>query len=284
MEVTVDARPEIPVRVMTYNVHRCRGLDRRWMPERIASVIASCEPDIVALQELDVRRIRSGNVDQAQLIAHLLEMSVHFFPAMRVMEEQYGDAILSRWPARLKKAEALPGFHGIPGFEPRGALWAEISVRGASLQVINTHLGLLRAERRKQIEALLGPEWLGHPDLADPVVFAGDLNTTPGARSYRLLAERLTDAQRALGGAAHNAATFPSRFPTLAIDHIFVSASVKVMRAEAVRTPLARVASDHLPLLADLCILEARAIDSQYGAAVSSNRAIAGASARFADA
>ena len=100
---------------MTYNVHRCRGVDRSWSPERIAQVIASCHPDIVALQELDVGRARSGHIDQAEVIARDLGMDVQFFPAMRVMEELYGDAILSRLPARLVKADSLPGIRRMPG-------------------------------------------------------------------------------------------------------------------------------------------------------------------------
>src|SRR4029079_19728035 len=139
--------PVVALRIMTYNVHRCVGIDRLLSPERIAQVIASCHPDIVALQELDVGRARSGDVDQAEVIARDLGMDVHFFPALRVMEELYGDAILSRWPARLVKAGPLPGFTRLPRFEPRGALWSAIKIEGMEIQVINTHLGLLGAER-----------------------------------------------------------------------------------------------------------------------------------------
>lgn len=246
--------PGPSLRIMTYNVHRCRGLDRRWSPARIANVIASCAPDIVALQELDVGRARSGHVDQAETIARHLEMDVHFFPALRVMEELYGDAILTRWPARLKKADALPGFSNIRGLEPRGALWSEIDVGGTPVQVINTHLGILGAERMKQIAALLGPDWLGRADCSAPILLAGDLNATPRSSAYQALAGLLRDAQhlRENGAKRRNAATFPTRYPTLALDHVFVSPNVEVLDAFAVRTPLARVASDHLPLLVEL--------------------------------
>jgi endonuclease/exonuclease/phosphatase family metal-dependent hydrolase len=242
------------LRIMTYNVHRCRGLDRCWRPERIAEVIASCHPDIVALQELDVKRARSGHIDQAEVIARHLKMDVHFFPALRLMDELYGDAILSRWPAKLKKAGALPGFSRIRALEPRGALWSEIRVRGSTVQVINTHLGILGAERMKQVAALLGPGWLGHADCAAPVLLAGDFNATPRSRAYQALARLLRDAQRLQrkGGRRRNAPTFPTRYPTLALDHVFVSPNVEVLDAFAVRTPLARVASDHLPLVVEL--------------------------------
>jgi endonuclease/exonuclease/phosphatase family metal-dependent hydrolase len=240
---------------MTYNVHRCRGLDRRWSPERIAEVIAACHPDIVALQELDVGRARSGRVDQAEMIARALGMDVQFFPALRVMEELYGDAILSRWPARLIKTGKLPGLRRVPRLEPRGALWSSIKIGKVDLQVINTHLGILARERLRQIETLLGPEWLGDPACCDPIVLAGDFNAAPRSRVYRRLAAQLADVQRA-PAVGRARATFPTRFPTLRIDHIFVSRSIEVLAAATVRTPLARLASDHLPVVVDLNLAE----------------------------
>jgi endonuclease/exonuclease/phosphatase family metal-dependent hydrolase len=234
---------------MTYNVHGCRGRDRQWSPQRIADVIASAKPDIVALQELDVGRERSGGVDQAEIIAAALGMRAQFFPALKVMEELYGDAILTACPSRLIKTGALPGLPRLRGLEPRGALWASITVGGGELQVINTHLGLLSRERQKQIDVLLGPEWLGHSECRDPVILVGDFNTRPRSRSYRRLTAHLHDAQRGLG---RGRATFPARFPALRIDYAFVGPAIKVKHVDTVRTPLARVASDHLPLIVDL--------------------------------
>ncbi|WP_460448237.1 endonuclease/exonuclease/phosphatase family protein [Alsobacter sp. SYSU BS001988] len=237
-------------RILTYNVHRCLGIDGVLDPGRIAAVIAACQPDIVALQELDVGRRRTGGVDQAQAIADRLGMQMHFHPALRVMEEQYGDAILTARPSRVVKAGALPGLRSRPGIEPRGALWAAVQAQGGEVQVINTHMGLRGQERLNQIEALLGPEWLGHPRCADPVILLGDFNAAPHSRAYRRVAARLRDAQTS-PPAARAQATFPSRMPMLRIDHVFVSGGVEVTRAETIRTPLARAASDHLPLLVE---------------------------------
>jgi endonuclease/exonuclease/phosphatase family metal-dependent hydrolase len=234
---------------MTYNVHGCRGRDRQWSPQRIADVIASAEPDIVALQELDVRRTRSGDVDQAEMIAAALGMRSHFFPALKVMEELYGDAILTACPSKLIKAGPLPGLRGLRRLEPRGALWASIRVGGTNIQVINTHLGLLSRERRKQIDVLLGPDWLGHSECRDPAILVGDFNAPPRSRNYWQLVERLRDAQR---GRGRGRATYPSRFPTLRIDYVFVGSAITVKNIDTVRTPLARIASDHLPLVVDL--------------------------------
>lgn len=234
---------------MTYNVHGCRGRDRQWSPQRIVDVIVSAKPDIVALQELDVRRARSGGVDQAEMIAAALGMRAQFFPAMTVMEELYGDAILTACPSRLVKTGPLPGLPRLRGFEPRGALWASIHVGGYDIQVINTHLGLLARERQKQIDCLLSRDWLGHPDCRDPVLLVGDFNMQPRSRSYRKLTGRLRDAHRSRN--KHYQATFPARFPTLRIDYAFVGPGIHVTRVDTVRTPLARIASDHLPLVVE---------------------------------
>jgi endonuclease/exonuclease/phosphatase family metal-dependent hydrolase len=246
---------DVSFRVMTYNVHRCRGLDRAWSPDRIADVIASSHPDVVALQELDVGRARSGRVDQAEAIARRLGMDLQFFPTVRVMEELYGDAILTRWPARTVKAAALPELR-LPGLEPRGALWSSITIGSANIQVINTHLSFFGRERWMQVNALIGPEWLADRRCLDPVVLMGDLNATTQSRTYRRLTSRLRDAYRMLSGtiATPSRATFPTRYPTLQLDYILVGPSVEVLDVKTVRTPLARLASDHLPVTAQLTV------------------------------
>ena len=238
-------------RILTYNVHRCIGLDGHLSPQRIANVIAPFQPDIVCLQELDVGRVRTRGVDQAHAIARELGMHMLFHAALKVMEEQYGNAVLTAQPSRLVKAGALPGVRLRPFLEPRGALWASVELGGVRAQVITTHLGLGRHERSAQIEALLGPEWLGHPGCEQPVILAGDFNTGPRSRTYRRLAARLTDAQCMLDG-HRSLPTYPSRWPLRRIDHVFVSHGLKPVGVETVRTPAARVASDHLPLFVDL--------------------------------
>jgi endonuclease/exonuclease/phosphatase family metal-dependent hydrolase len=234
------------LRIATYNVHSCFGTDRRLDPGRIADVIAECEADIVALQEVDVARARSGGIDQAQTIANHLRMVSHFHPALHLEEERYGDALLTALPTRLVKAAGLPS-RG----EPRAALWVEVPVGEVTLQIFVTHLGLLGAERVRQTEALIGPGWLG-ADMAETArtVLVGDLNAVSRSASYRMLARRLTDAQVAAGGRPK--ATFPSRLPLLRIDHIFVGEGIRVRKTFVNDSPLARRASDHLPLCADL--------------------------------
>jgi endonuclease/exonuclease/phosphatase family metal-dependent hydrolase len=244
-------------RLLTYNVHRCVGADVRADPGRIAAVIAACAPDIVALQELDVGRARTGGIDQAHAIARRLDMDFHFHPALHVEEERYGNAVLTALPLRLVRAGALPGLTWRPRLEPRGALWVEVATGGGTLQVINTHLGLLARERVAQVEVLLGPAWLGHPHCRDaPAVLLGDFNAVPGSRAYALLAGRLRDAQRAVppppAARRRPRATFPARWPVLRIDHVFLGPGITPRGAEVRRGPLERIASDHLPLVVDL--------------------------------
>lgn len=238
------------MRLLTYNVHRCVGMDRRLDVDRIVAVIAEHEPDIVCLQELDVGRARTGGVDQAQVIADGLAMSVRFNAAMRVEAEEYGDAILTRWPERLIKAGALPTLRGIPGLEPRGALWIRAEVDGIALNVLNTHLGLVPREQRLQAAALIGRDWLGHPDCTGPTLLAGDFNATSITGPYQAIVRHLADAQRQIGQRP-SIKTFPSGFPAIRIDHVFVTPDIRITGVRAPFSPLSRMASDHLPLVVD---------------------------------
>ena len=212
-------------RLLTYNVHRCVGTDKRLDVGRIVAVIGEHEPDIVCLQELDVGRRRTGRVDQAEAIAQGLAMTSRFHPAMRVEAELYGDAILTPHPERLIRADALPTVRGIPGLEPRGALWSEIMIDGAAVNVLNTHLGLVPREQRLQAAALVGSGWLG--GCQGPTLLAGDFNATSITRPYQTLARRLDDCQRRLD-LKPSVKTFPSSFPAIRIDHCFVSPEIRV--------------------------------------------------------
>lgn len=237
-------------RIVTYNVHRCVGNDRRLDVGRVADVLAALNPDIVALQELDVGRRRTNHVDQAHEIAQRLEMSHHFHPAMTVEEERYGDAILTSYPERLVKRAALPGYPRMKGLEPRGALWVEVEIAGKPVQIINTHLGLVPREQQIQAAHLAGPAWLEHPDCRWPTILLGDFNATASSVVYRTLTSRLEPARR-LAKRKQPSSTFPSPLPVLRIDHHFVSGGIAVQDVFAPFDPLCRVASDHLPLVMD---------------------------------
>jgi endonuclease/exonuclease/phosphatase family metal-dependent hydrolase len=237
-------------RIVTYNVHRCVGNDRRLDVARIAEVLAGLQPDIVALQELDVGRRRTGHVDQAHEIAQRLDMACHFHAALTVEEERYGDAILTCFPERLVQVGPLPGYEPIPHLEPRGALWVEVEIEGRPVQVINTHLGLVPREQQRQAAFLAGPAWLRHPHCQGPKILLGDFNATATSVVYRTFLAQLS-AARTLARSRTPTATFPSPLPVLRIDHLFVSPEIKVTDVFAPFSPLTRAASDHLPLVMD---------------------------------
>lgn len=240
-----------PLRVLTYNVHRWLGTDRRTSPDRVAEVIAACAPDIAALQEVRIHRGKGDGMEPASRIAAQLGMNLFYHPTVKLGDHHFGIAVMSRLPARLVKIGLLPGLRRGPSLEPRAALWVEVEAEGGKLQVIATHLGLVGSERLRQAAMLLDDEWLGHADCAGPAVLMGDLNAGPRTKAYALLRGRLQDAQLICPD-PHPRPTFHTRFPILRIDHIMVTPGIRVLSAEARMAPPARIASDHLPLVAEI--------------------------------
>ena len=239
------------LRLMTYNVHGCSGMDGRVSPRRVARVISEQMPDVVALQEVYLGRRRSRAEDQAAIIAREAGMQTLFCPTITRGEEHYGHAFFSCWPMEMVKRARLPHDPTSWWQEPRSAMWVKVEVEGRVINIITTHLGLGPHERVLQIQALLGPEWLGAIPESEPVVLCGDFNALPGSAPYRIAAARLRDMQAA--GPGHRPlATFSSMQPLVRIDHVFATPHFEREKVTVVRNDLTRVASDHLPLLVDL--------------------------------
>jgi endonuclease/exonuclease/phosphatase family metal-dependent hydrolase len=245
--MNADASPRL--RVATYNVHGCVGMDRQRSEKRIAEVIASMSADAVGLQEIDRRRTRSGDVDQAAIIAQELGWHHHFQLAMQQADGGYGDAIISRYPLTLKRAVALPGSAPWYCRETRGAACVTAQTDLGPVDIVNTHFGLGRRERWVQAQLLTSSEWAPASDI--PIVLLGDFNSLGWSRSFRLLGRKLRNV-RSLVPATKRVATFPTRWPVIALDHVFVNAALQPVAISVLRTPLARVASDHYPLVVDL--------------------------------
>lgn len=253
------------LRVMTYNVHSCRGLDFRVRPERIARVIEEYGPDLVALQELDVNRRWSGRADQPKVIAESLRMHCHFQPAVMLEGEHYGIAVLSRYPIEVEKAGHLVS-HGTPGvfshrlaswfapfFEPREAILCRVRAPGGAFYFMNTHLSLRPKERLAQAEALSGPEWIGSvSDPSLPFIFCGDFNAGPGSEANRLFEREFIEVRQAANETLRK--TFFTFLPLFQIDRIFFKGGVRLAGASVPATSLTRIASDHLPLIADFVL------------------------------
>ena len=243
----------ISKRVVTYNVHRCLGGDGRVSPTRIARVLERLDADVVALQELDSGHARTRGEDQLALIAKILGMHAYFCPAVTSGDSQYGHGVLSREPIRLLRRAVLPK-GGRNRAEPREALWVTVPWLGQEVQLLSTHLGLGAAEQASQVAHLLEPKWLGGIGTDQPVVLCGDMNFPPGSAAYRQISGKLHDVQAHAPG--HTAQrTFPARWPLRRIDHIFVSSHFEVCGVRVPVDDLTRVASDHLPLAADLKLL-----------------------------
>ncbi len=244
------------LRALCYNAHSCVGLDGRTSPRRIARVIARHAPDFAAIQELDLGHPRTRGEDQARIIGDLLGYHVSFCPTVVRGEHRYGHALLSRRPMEIVKVANLPvdpqGW--LP--EPRAAIWARVSVHDSPVNVVSTHFGLSKRERLAQIQALLGGEWLGSVLDHEPVVLCGDFNFLPNSAPYRLALGKLRDVQAPVDG-RKPFNTFTSLRPFLRLDHVFVSRHFAVDRVEVTRDRLTRVASDHLPIFADLRLIDA---------------------------
>jgi endonuclease/exonuclease/phosphatase family metal-dependent hydrolase len=224
--------------VATYNIHRCVGADGRKDPERIAAILRHLSCDIVGLQEVESHGPRGGHSHQLDYLARAGGYVSVAGPTMLQPEGHYGNALLTR--ARV--AEVRRHAFDVSRWEPRGVLEACVDIQGISVRTIVTHLSLRPAERREQVTKIL--EIVGaEPSL--PTILLGDFNEwLPWARSRRRLEARF--------GRIATPATFPSKRPLFALDHIWVVPAHAVEQLETVRTPLSRAASDHLPLRAIL--------------------------------
>lgn len=238
------------IRVATYNVHGCVGMDKQRSESRITEVIEDLAVDLIGLQELDRSRRRSGGVDQAGMIAERLGWYRHFQPAMRWEEEHYGDAILSRYPLTLRRSVCLPGNPPFFCREERAAVGVEVATDFGIVQVINTHLGLGWRERLLQAELLTSSDWLG-TNADAPLILLGDFNSLPGSHPHRQFGQHLRDV-RGLIDPPRPFRTFPTAFPVLAVDHIFINALLRPISLRVHRTAISRVASDHFPLVTEL--------------------------------
>jgi len=234
------------LRLVTWNVHGCIGTDRRHDPLRIARLLATLHADVVGLQEVDARRPRVGGRHPLALWARELGMTAVAGPNLRDERGDYGNALLTRFDVHSVERRSLAE----TGREPRGAIDAVLHAPSGPLRVVVTHLGLRGAERRRQCArlraALEGPS---HP----PTALLGDLNEW---RPRPFIASPLVPDPFPT---AVTARTFPSRLPLFALDRILLRPEPARLAFRVVRTPLASVASDHLPLVVDVEWSEDRA-------------------------
>jgi endonuclease/exonuclease/phosphatase family metal-dependent hydrolase len=226
--------PEICI--ASYNTHSGIGMDRRFAPERIAGVLGEIGADIVALQEL---QSHTSGVDMLDYLRRQCGHHAVAGPTLVNAAGNFGNGLLTRFSIVSVQHIRLD----VAGREPRGAIDAVLDCgHGASLRVITTHLGLRRSERREQVSRLLDVVRAG-PDL--PTVLLGDVN------EWFLRRRALHWLHQHFGESAARA-TFPSPLPIFALDRIWVTPASALRSVRAHKSRSARIASDHLPLVAQI--------------------------------
>ena len=237
------SRDWVDVRVATYNIHRARGLDRRTRPERIAAVIADTQADVVALQEV-IGPGPSGH-GHAETIGAAIGMGWVMAPTKEYRRHQFGNVVLSRLPIREHSQCDLSW----KTCEPRNAQRAAIDLgEGRLLQLYNVHLGTALLERRYQAPKVAA--WVHERRPHGPKIVLGDFNEWGRGLVSDVLAARLSSVD--LYPFLRRRRTYPGFLPLLHLDHIYFDGHIEVRHVHLPRTRRSLLASDHLPLVADI--------------------------------
>jgi endonuclease/exonuclease/phosphatase family metal-dependent hydrolase len=224
--------------VASYNIHRCIGMDRRHRPERVARVIRQLRAEVVGLQEVESQFGPGSNLPNVEYLAGATGMTAILGPTVWRENALYGNVLLTAHEPRSIEYLDL----SVDGREPRGAILVEFAVQGHSVLVVATHLGLTALERNHQVDRLL-EKVLHKQDQV--LVFMGDFNEwNPFRRLLRSLHRRL--------GKSPALRTYPSAYPLLALDRIWVRPQKALKSLRVHRSALARIASDHLPIKAEI--------------------------------
>ena len=240
----VSAGGPSTLRIVTYNIHRSRGMDRRTQPHRIAAVLSNIDADVVALQEV----IGAGprGTSHIEEIGASLGMGWVMAPARVLRGHQFGNAVLSRFPIRDHAEHDLSW----KTCEERRLQRADIDVNGHTLHVYNVHLGTAILERRHQAERLA--TIVSDKHIGGAKLVLGDFNEWMRGLTTKLLSHRLKSVD--LRNYLKRRRTYPGLFPILHLDHIYYTGRIEILSVELPRTRLSLVASDHLPLVADVRI------------------------------
>ena len=231
---------------MSWNIHGMRGRDGVPDPERVAAVIEEARVDVAGLQEVGALGGPGELLDPAGTLARLTGLAQAYGLTELRGGYPYGNCILSRFHITATRSYDL----SVPGREKRGCLRADVDLDASALHVFNCHLGLDRRERRRQAAQLLSADILRDAALAYPLVLVGDFNAWWSRSAVpRWIRRQLADAAVAAGATR---ATFPSVFPVVRLDRAYVSPTVRVLACTVHDSPLARLASDHLPIVVEL--------------------------------
>lgn len=245
------------LRVLSYNIHRAIGVDRRFRPDRIARVIAHHDPDVALLQEVDEGAPRSRELDLARELAEQLgypHVAVGHNVSLR--KGRYGNATLSRFPIVRERNIDLT----IRTRKRRGCQHTRIElgrvpgVGVAVLEVFNLHLGLSAEERRRQIGVLLHSKEMRRVAEPTACIVGGDFNDWRSQLRRVMIRSDFASATERRQGTALR--TYPSFSPQGGLDRIYFRGGLRLVAARRCRLNLSKVASDHLPILADFVLGE----------------------------
>lgn len=230
--------PPVSLRVASYNIRKGIGLDMRRRPERNLQVLAGLDPDIAALQEADKRLGSRPAALTEAMIRRFSDLVPVAVPSAGLSLGWHGNAVLVRRTMRVLSVRQLD----LPGLEPRGALIVEID-HGIRFTIVATHLGLIRTSRRAQLAAIRR----ALPDHTDqPVILLGDLNEWSATQGLEALGPHF---------AVHSPGrTYHAAYPMAGLDRIAVAGAATLERAGVDEGRIARIASDHLPVWADLTL------------------------------
>lgn len=229
--------------LVSYNIHSGIGTDGRFDLDRVGEVLREVGADFIALQEVGDYRGVTPREDHPEHLAKQLGLHLAFGPNVEHEGRRYGNAILSRLPILRSRNYDLSVGHK----EPRGALRCDLDLGGGEqLHLFCLHLGLGIRERRRQESLLLSSDILRDAVRSVPIIVCGDFNYWGPGAVRGFARQAIHDVALELGSRER---TFPSRFPLLRLDRIYVDEGVRPLALETHRGPLAELASDHLPLV-----------------------------------
>lgn len=240
------------LRVLTFNIHRAIGVDRRFRPRRIVEIISHHHPDLALLQEVDEGVPRSRELHLAKELAEALGFEhVAFGANVSLRKGRYGNATLSRFPILRERNIDLT----VGSRKRRGCQHTTLEIPGPrelTLEVFNAHLGLSAKERDRQARMLLRSPEFKNVHRRTLCLLGGDLNdwrakVDPFLQGVLGFASA-TERQR---GLSKSIPTYPSFAPQGGLDRLYYRGPLRLKSIHACRLKVARVASDHLPLVAD---------------------------------
>jgi endonuclease/exonuclease/phosphatase family metal-dependent hydrolase len=229
------------MRIVTYNIHKARGIDGRTSIKRIARVLGELDADIIALQEIFA--LCDSQQGQVEALATELGLRSAFGCTRHHEGRPYGNAILTRWPILESRDLDISWYRR----ERRGCIRADLKTPRGTLHVFNIHMGTNYFERRHQVRSLLSARHL-HEDLSGPRVLVGDFNEWIKGLTTRMLSDKFESLNLELH--VRKRRSYPGFLPIMHLDHIYFERPLHVEKAELIRTRLSRMASDHLPLVA----------------------------------